>query len=71
MIITTNHPPKMMECLQERQAQVNAGGDRQRFFYLKTSSPLFGLRALQRLATSGKVEVRPTAEGDALVRVVV
>ena len=71
MVITTNHPPKMMDVLEDIQDKVNAGGDRQRFFYLKTSSPLFGLRALQRLATSGKVEVRPTAEGDALVRVVV
>jgi len=65
MVITTNHPPKMMDVLEDIQDKVNAGGDRQRFFYLKTSSPLFGVSAMQRGPTtcrrssSGSLEPSP------------
>ena len=68
MVITTNHPPKMMEILQERQMEVNAGCAVNRFFYLQASANTFGLRALRTLVQKAKVEVIPTGTGEVLCR---
>jgi len=68
MVIVTNHVPKMMAILQNRQKEVNADGETQRFFFLKVSDPLFGIRALQRLVVSDKVEIKPLGSGDVVAR---
>lgn len=68
MIVETNHIPKMMERLRERQEKVDAGGESHRFFFLRVSAPTFGVRALQRLVASGRVELKPVGNGNALVR---
>lgn len=68
MVITTNHPPKMMEVLESRQLEVNAGCGTNKFFYLQTTANTFGLRALRTLVQKAKVEVIPTGTGDVLCR---
>lgn len=69
MVITTNHAPKMFQQLLEHQAKVNAGGERNRYFFLAVSHPLFGRRALKRLVDAGKVEISATCDGDCTCRV--
>ena len=69
MVIETNHPPKMMEALSKRQAKVDAGCAKHRLFFLETSNPKFGIRALNKLTSTGKVELIPIGStGDCFCR---
>lgn len=67
---TSNHVPHMREDLMKVQHGVNAGGTRNRHFYLATNHSAFGLRAFKKLVDKGEVEIRVGTDGNVLARFV-
>lgn len=65
---TSNHVPHMREDLLAVQRGVNAGGTRNRFFYLATNNGAFAHKALRRLVDKGEVEIRCGSDGNVLAR---